>query len=49
MDSEIQKEILSEAHYTPNTIHPGGTKMYKDLKAKFWWNGMKRDIDRYIA
>nr|CAD1842657.1 unnamed protein product [Ananas comosus var. bracteatus] len=23
--------------------------MYKDLKAHFWWNGIKRDIGRYVA
>ncbi|GKG18519.1 retrotransposon protein, putative, ty3-gypsy subclass, partial [Tanacetum coccineum] len=25
-------------------IHPGSTKMYRDLKQYFWWNGMKQDV-----
>ena len=33
--------ILSEAHDTAYSIHPGATKMYYDLKGRFWWYGMK--------
>jgi hypothetical protein len=40
---------MAEAHTTPYTIHPRGTKMYKDLQEKFWWHGMKRDIAVYVA
>jgi hypothetical protein len=29
---EIKGLILKEAHETPYSIHPGSTKMYKDLK-----------------
>jgi hypothetical protein len=28
--------ILKEAHESPLTIHPGSTKMYQDLRQKFW-------------
>ena len=31
-DEEMRKQILSEAHETPYSVHPGATKMYKDLK-----------------
>ena len=31
-DKELRKQILSEAHNTPYSIHPGATKMYQDLK-----------------
>ena len=41
--------ILQEAHGTPYSIHPGGTKMYQDLKARFWCHGMKREIASYVA
>ncbi|WVZ51755.1 hypothetical protein U9M48_002867 [Paspalum notatum var. saurae] len=33
----IRKLILSEAHDTAYSIHPGSTKMYYDLKERFWW------------
>ena len=36
-DPEIIKEVLSEAHRSPFAIHPGGMKMYQDLKRTFWW------------
>ncbi|WVZ80457.1 hypothetical protein U9M48_027928 [Paspalum notatum var. saurae] len=32
----IKKLILSEAHDTAYSIHPGSTKMYHDLKERFW-------------
>src|SRR5262249_60888981 len=28
-DNDLQKEIMSEAHDSGYTVHPGGTKMYK--------------------
>ncbi|WVZ93962.1 hypothetical protein U9M48_039911 [Paspalum notatum var. saurae] len=48
MDS-IKKLILSEAHDTAYSIHPGSTKMYHDLKERFWWYGMKRAVAEYVA
>ncbi|WVZ63877.1 hypothetical protein U9M48_013472, partial [Paspalum notatum var. saurae] len=45
----IKKLILSEAHYTAYSIHPGSTKMYHDLKERFWWYGMKRAVAEYVA
>ena len=44
----IRKDILTEAHSTPYSIHPGATKMYRDLKMHYWWPGMKRDIAQYM-
>ena len=40
-DSTIKREILEEAHHSPYTIHPGSTKMYRDLREVYWWNNMK--------
>ncbi|WVZ76592.1 hypothetical protein U9M48_024557 [Paspalum notatum var. saurae] len=45
----IKKLILSEAHDTAYSIHPGSTKMYHDLKERFWWYGMKRAVVEYVA
>ena len=47
--SELKEKILKEAHDTPLSIHPGGTKMYQDLKEIFWWHGMQREIASYVA
>ncbi|WVZ97229.1 hypothetical protein U9M48_042779 [Paspalum notatum var. saurae] len=40
----IRKLILSEAHDTAYSIHPGSTKMYYDLKERFLWYGMKHAV-----
>jgi hypothetical protein len=46
---ELKDKILHEAHESAYSIHPGGNKMYRDIKATYWWYGMKRDIAEYIA
>jgi hypothetical protein len=45
----IRELILKEAHETAYSIHPGSEKMYQDLKKRFWWYGMKREIAEYVA
>uniref|UniRef100_A0A2N9FHE6 CCHC-type domain-containing protein n=1 Tax=Fagus sylvatica TaxID=28930 RepID=A0A2N9FHE6_FAGSY len=46
---DFRKRIMEEAHSTPYTVHPGATKMYRDVKAVFWWIGMKNDIAKFVA
>jgi hypothetical protein len=41
--------ILREAHDSAYSIHPGSTKMYQDLKEKYWWYGLKRDVATHVA
>ena len=41
--------ILTEAHSSRYSIHPGATKMYRDLKQHFWWSRMKRDIVEFVT
>ena len=48
-NAKIRKLILQEAHDSPYSIHPGNTKMYLDLKERFWWTGMKKDIAEYVV
>ena len=43
-DEALRRLILEEAHHSAYSIHLGSTKMYMDLKQKFWWVGMKGDI-----
>ncbi|KZV43734.1 DNA/RNA polymerase superfamily protein [Dorcoceras hygrometricum] len=40
---------MAEAHTTSYSVHPGGTKMYKDLQKLYWWPGMKRDIAKFVS
>jgi hypothetical protein len=46
---ELKDKILREAHESVYSIHPRGNKMYHDLKAIYWWYGMKRDVAKYVA
>ncbi|KAL6321014.1 hypothetical protein AAG906_011987 [Vitis piasezkii] len=45
----LRRELLEEAHCSRLAIHPGGTKMYKDLRQNYWWSSMKRDIAQFVA
>ena len=47
-NGELRKQILEEAHNTRYSVHPGGTKMYRDLRQYFWWNNMKKDVAEYV-
>jgi hypothetical protein len=49
MSKELKDKILHEAHESAYSIHPGGNKMYHDLKATYWWYGMKRDVAEYVS
>jgi hypothetical protein len=46
---ELKKKIMDEAHTSRYSIHPGSTKMYHDLRQKFWWTKMKREVARYVS
>jgi hypothetical protein len=47
--TSIRELILKETHEAAYSIHPGSEKMYQDLKKRFWWYGMKREIAEYVA
>jgi hypothetical protein len=46
---EAREILLDEAHNSAYSIHPGSTKMYLDLKTRYWWRGMKKEIAQYVA
>jgi hypothetical protein len=45
----IRELILKEAHETAYSIHLSSEKMYQDLKKRFWWYGMKREISEHVV
>jgi hypothetical protein len=45
----LRETILKEAHDSVYSIHPRSTKMYQDLKQKYWWYGLKRDVAAHVA
>jgi hypothetical protein len=48
-NKELKDKILCEVHESDYSIYQGGNKMYHDLKATYWWYGMKRDIAEYVT
>ena len=48
-DMDLIKKILYESHNTVFTMHPGGNKMYQELKQYYWWRGLKKDISEYMS
>nr|GFC87773.1 putative reverse transcriptase domain-containing protein [Tanacetum cinerariifolium] len=48
-DQALREKVMTEAHSSPFTVHPCLTKMYRDLKQYFWWNGMKQDVATFVS
>jgi hypothetical protein len=46
---EAREILLDEAHNSSYYIHSGSTRMYLDLKTRYWWRGMKKEIAQHVA
>ena len=49
VDNAVKTELLTEAHSSPYSMHPGSTKMYQDLKRVYWWRNMKREVADFVS
>ena len=47
-DEDLKREILEETHRSKYTVHPEGNKMYQNMKSLYWWEGMKKEIARFV-
>ncbi|KAJ0911154.1 putative nucleotidyltransferase, Ribonuclease H [Helianthus annuus] len=45
----LRDVILQEAHSSKYSVHPGADKMYQDLKANYWWIGLKKSVAEHVA
>ncbi|GJT02303.1 putative reverse transcriptase domain-containing protein [Tanacetum coccineum] len=43
------RTLIDEAHKSKYSVHPGADKMYYDLRDRYWWPGMKKDIAEYVS
>nr|GFB52974.1 retrotransposon protein, putative, Ty3-gypsy subclass [Tanacetum cinerariifolium] len=48
-NATLREALLTEAHSSLFSVHPGSTKMYHDLKQHFWWSGIKRDVAMFVS
>ena len=46
--TDLREEILREFHYSRFAVHPGGMKMYQDLRRQYYWSGMKRHVGDFV-
>ena len=46
---DIKTELMTDAHRTRYSIHPGSTKMYQNLKNHYWWMNMKKEIAEFVS
>ncbi|GJZ28883.1 putative reverse transcriptase domain-containing protein [Tanacetum coccineum] len=49
LKGEVRTLIIDESHKSKYYVHPGADKMYYDLRDRYWWPGMKKDISEYVS
>ncbi|GJY50865.1 putative reverse transcriptase domain-containing protein [Tanacetum coccineum] len=49
LKGEVRTLIMDEAHKLKYSVYPGADKMYYDLRKRYWWPGMKKDIVEYVS
>ncbi|GKE12966.1 putative reverse transcriptase domain-containing protein, partial [Tanacetum coccineum] len=47
LKGDVRTLIIEEAHKSKYSVHPGANKMYYDLRDRYWWPEMKKDIAFY--
>ncbi|KAI3797465.1 hypothetical protein L1987_32722 [Smallanthus sonchifolius] len=47
--NDLRAFLMTEAHKSRYSVHPGADKMYHNLRPQYWWPGMKKDIALYVA
>ncbi|GKE50814.1 putative reverse transcriptase domain-containing protein, partial [Tanacetum coccineum] len=49
LKGEVRTLIIDEAHKSKYSVHPRADKMYYDLRDRYWWPRMKKDIAEYVS
>ncbi|GKB21225.1 putative reverse transcriptase domain-containing protein [Tanacetum coccineum] len=49
LKGDVRTLIMDEAHKSKYSVHPGADKMYYDLRDRYWWPEMKKDIAVYVS
>jgi hypothetical protein len=48
-DRELKIQLMDKAHLSKLSIHPRTSKMYQELRPRYWWTNMKKAIVAYVA
>nr|GEU47866.1 nucleotide-binding alpha-beta plait domain-containing protein [Tanacetum cinerariifolium] len=46
---DVRTLIMDKAHKSKYYVHLGVDKMYYDLRDRYWWHGMKKNIAEYVS
>ncbi|GJZ50902.1 putative reverse transcriptase domain-containing protein [Tanacetum coccineum] len=49
LKGEVRTLIMDEAHNSKYSIHLSADKMYYDLRDRYWWPRMRKDIAEYVS
>nr|GFA35011.1 putative reverse transcriptase domain-containing protein [Tanacetum cinerariifolium] len=49
LKGDVRTLIMDEAQKSKYFVHPGADKMYYNLRDRYWWPGMKKDIAVYVS
>ncbi|GJZ81565.1 reverse transcriptase domain-containing protein [Tanacetum coccineum] len=49
LKGDVRTLIMDKAHKSKYSIHPGADNMYYNLRYRYWWPRMKKDIAVYVS
>nr|GEV55633.1 putative reverse transcriptase domain-containing protein [Tanacetum cinerariifolium] len=49
LKGDVRTMIMDEAYKSKYSAHPGADKMYNDLRDRYWWPSIKKDIAVYVS
>ncbi|GJS60930.1 putative reverse transcriptase domain-containing protein [Tanacetum coccineum] len=49
LKGDMRTLIIGEAYKLKYFVHQGADKLYYDLRDRYWWSGMKKDIAVYVS
>nr|GEV49135.1 putative reverse transcriptase domain-containing protein [Tanacetum cinerariifolium] len=49
LKGDMRTLIMDRVYNSKYSVHPGADKKYYDLKDRYWWPGMKKDIVVYMS
>ncbi|GKD31396.1 putative reverse transcriptase domain-containing protein, partial [Tanacetum coccineum] len=49
LKGDVRTLIIDEANNSKYSVHLGADKTYYDLRDRYWWSGMKKDIVVYVS